>query len=114
MPFMRSLGYAYKTSLYTSLLVELLARLANTIQFIMNIDILWGYIGWFTLFATVGCFLAVVVGRRLVEKYNLRVTMLIVVFCLMVSAVVTTITLDSMSIINDFKSGKKVIFFDTY
>ena len=113
-PLMRKLGYPLKTSIYTSLLIELYARLANTIQFIMNLDIRYDFVAWFSFFAVFGTLLGVLVLRNSVEKYCINILMLSLVTLLLITSIVVTGVMDAMSIKQDADRGIDVFYIYSY
>lgn len=69
---MIKLGYPKEVGLYTSLIVELIARLANMVQFIFNLNILYGYVGWITLFSFLGGLIGTLFLQVQVKKRNIE------------------------------------------
>ena len=104
-PFMLKLGFPKETGLYTSLLIEIIARFANTVQFVFNNNMMFGYIGWMTLFVFIGALVGTLLVQPKVKKYGVEWVMYIIIaICLFGASILNTVT-DLWSIMGDFDNG---------
>ncbi|CAI2368280.1 unnamed protein product [Moneuplotes crassus] len=113
-PFMIKLGYPKEVGLYTSLIVELIARLANMVQFIFNLNILYGYVGWITLFSFLGGLIGTLFLQVQVKKRNIEWIFYLIIALMTLAACIANTVVDIWSIMADFEDGDATFYIYNY
>ena len=100
--------------IYTSVAIELSARLANFAQFMFNIKSLYDYIGLFAGLALLGAFPGVLYLSETLKAGKRAAYVLLVYSLLLVVALVANVVTDAISINHDFKNGIGGFYFYEY
>ena len=104
-PLMLNFGFPEYVSIYTSVAIELASRLANSAQFIFNINQFYGYIGLFAGLAILGAFPGILYLQDIFRIGKRSVFIFILYALLLCIALVSNIITDAISIKHDFDNN---------
>ena len=111
---MLKLGFPKETGFYTSLMIEMIARFANTIQYIFNLNLQYDYVSIFAVLTLIGAVIGSLVFHPRVKKLEIQwLIFMIISIVLFIAAIINTIA-DILSIMVDLDDGVGTFYIYEY